>query len=266
MFSEVILFVKTDRYFDLIEWINYYNKIGFDHIVIYDNESSINIRNICKSYNIEYHKITGFINQSALMKEHYNNTLADWIYFADLDEFLWFDQKKYKNINDAITKKSEELNTDIIGIYWIKISNYRAIKSRADSADTTQIKTFKYINPLFEHESWLKLIYKTNKQIDNFNVHYITPYNLIKTVSNNTDFIIKKYNYLNDDFLIYHYFFRSYDEYYYKLFNTVHINKNVILNKLYNIKDFTFDEYNFLVNEQQYIKYTNNIYNILYDN
>lgn len=266
MFSEVILFVKTNRYFDLIEWINYYNKIGFDHIVIYDNESSINIRNICKSYNIEYHKITGFINQSALMKEHYNNTLADWIYFADLDEFLWFDQKKYKNINDAITKKSEELNTDIIGIYWIKISNYRAIKSRVDSADTTQIKTFKYINPLFEHESWLKLIYKTDKQIDNFNVHYIKPYTLIKTISNNTDFIIKNYNYLNDDFLIYHYFFRSYDEYYHKLFNTVHINKNVILNKLYNIKDFTFDEYNFLVNEQQYIKYTNNIYNILYDN
>lgn len=269
-FSEVVLIVKTDYSYNLVEWINYYNTIGFDHIVIYDNDSSVNFKNITELYsNVNYIKIDFFV-QSELFKTHYKATQAEWVYFADLDEFLWFDLTKYKNVNDFIVKKSTELNTNIIGIYWIKIGSNKVIEHRDNSINTTQIKTFKYINPKYESESWLKLIYKSNVNINEFNIHFVNPITLIKDIHNNIITIdnikVNNYNYINDDCLIYHYFLRSYEEFYNKLYKTNHINKCIPLYKYYNIYQFTLTDYKKILYHQQYLKYTNNIYSILYDN
>ena len=60
-FSEVVLLVKTAYYYDIVEWINYYKKLGFNHITIYDNESSVDLMSLCNNYGeyITYKKIIG---------------------------------------------------------------------------------------------------------------------------------------------------------------------------------------------------------------
>ena len=62
MTSEVVLLIKTNYYYDTIEWIEYYKKLGFDHITIYDNESPVDIESLIKQYNnISYSKMRIFV-------------------------------------------------------------------------------------------------------------------------------------------------------------------------------------------------------------
>ena len=79
MTSEVVLLVKTSYYHDTVEWIEWYKKLGFDHITIYDNESTIDFNTIIVKYSdyVTYNKIVGFPDQLKLELEHYNKTKYD---------------------------------------------------------------------------------------------------------------------------------------------------------------------------------------------
>jgi hypothetical protein len=251
MISEVVIITNTNKKYDLCELINYYNIIGFDKIVLCDSISKLDLNVFSKLYkNVEYFKNTHY-NQVELFNYFYNHSTADWIYFADDDEYLWFDQAKYKNVNDFIENKSKELNTNNFGIYWVKINNFNAIYKRDfNNPEESQVKLFKYINPFYEPESWIKGIYKTNQNLDFFYIHRCNPLNNYKTIDNKiySNIRFNNYKYINNDAIIFHYFFKTYEEF-----------KN-------KYKNITYDQYITLIYNQQYIKETNKIYNILYDN
>lgn len=103
MTSEVVLLVKTSYYHDTVEWIEWYKKLGFDHITIYDNESTIDFNTIIANYSdyVTYNKIVGFPDQLNLELQHYKQCKYNYVFFADADEFLWIDPK-YKNINEYL--------------------------------------------------------------------------------------------------------------------------------------------------------------------
>lgn len=251
MISEVVIITNTNKKYDLCELINYYNIIGFDKIVLCDSISKLDLNVFSKLYkNVEYFKNTHY-NQVELFDYFYNKSTCDWIYFADDDEFLWFDTTKYKNVNDFIEKKSAELNTNNFGIWWVKINNFNAIKSRNyDNPEESQVKLFRYINPIYERDSWLKGIYRTKQDINFYYIHRCEPLKDYKTIDNKEYFSIQtdNYKYTDNDAIIFHYFFKTYDEF-----------KN-------KYKNITYDQYATLIYNQQYIKETNKIYNILYDN
>lgn len=250
MKSEVIICTNTNKLLDFIELIKYYDIIGFDKITVCDNNSPLDLNSILKPFK----KVNVFknekLNQVELFDYTYNFSTSDWVYFADDDEFLWFDQNKYKNINDFIVKKSAELNTDNIGIYWVKVNNYNAIEKRDfNNPEHTQVKLFRYINPAYEPDSWIKGIYKTKQNINFYYIHFPTPLNNYKTVKNiifdRPNIIQRPYDYRNDDALIFHYYFKTYAEFYEK----------------YKI---SLNDYYVLIYNQQYIQKTDKIYSILY--
>lgn len=100
---------NEDNYIE--EWISYHLKLGFDHIFIYENNWSCNLKN-------EFITKIPF-NGSTKQLQAYNNFIQkysdeyQWAAFFDVDEFLIL--KKNKNIKDFISNYDEYNG---IGINW----------------------------------------------------------------------------------------------------------------------------------------------------
>jgi len=94
------------------EWINYNKKLGFDDIIIYQNDwrTPIDDPNVIK---IEFDGVNQQLNS---YKHFINNNYGkyDWVAFFDVDEFLVL--KKHNNIKDFISDYSE---FNGIGINWV---------------------------------------------------------------------------------------------------------------------------------------------------
>lgn len=79
----------------LREWIDYHLNLGFDKIIIYDNNHSgdNSQKNIIKSHSdkVIYKDFQGIFNcsqQSEAYTDAWINNSCDWICFLDIDEFL----------------------------------------------------------------------------------------------------------------------------------------------------------------------------------
>lgn len=264
-FSEIVLLTHSSYYYDIVEWIEYYEKLGFDHITIYNN-GELDLSNFIKKFkNISYQIIKGWPNQLYLELNHYNKSNYEWIYFCDDDEFLWLDDK-YKNINDFLIKKHAELECDNIAIHWVKISGNPCPIDRKDTPDTTQIKTFHYIQEI-ENDSWIKCFYHKGQNIEQMQCHYCYPFNITKDVNNNlftnfSDCRTLNYDYQKDDCLIYHYYHKSYMEFIKKMQSADAVYQNIkYINKFPECDFKTHYNYFRLLYNIGYCKYDNKIEN-----
>lgn len=278
MISEVVLLTKCNYLNDFIEWINYYKKLGFNNLVVYDNESTVDIKTICESNHISYKLISGYPDQINLYTNHFKNSTADWVYFADDDEFLWFDFKKYKNVNQLITAKITELNCDIsFGVFWVKLSSNIVLNLRDDLPDTTQIKTFKY-RQIIEDESWCKCFYNTKYKNnitkidchilkwDNTEPPKIKDTNGTLIVSSTEKYKIIGYTKLTTaDCKVYHYYHKSWNEWYTKVRR---LNAATGENNSVKFATQQYDDenkYKKLLSIMQYNTLDLNVFNILYE-
>ena len=110
------------------EYIEYYKRLGFDHIFIYDNNDpndekfSDVINEKYKSFVTIYDNINDSIkNQSMAFTQCYRNNKNkyDWILMADMDEYLVIVNDKLKNyLNKEIFKKC-----DFIKIHWLLVTD-----------------------------------------------------------------------------------------------------------------------------------------------
>jgi len=94
------------------EWINYNKKLGFDDIIIYQNDwrCSIDEPNVIT---IDFDGV----NKQREAYHHFiqnNYTKYDWAAFFDIDEFLVL--KKHQNVKDFI---SDYLDYHSIGVNWV---------------------------------------------------------------------------------------------------------------------------------------------------
>ncbi|BEV11622.1 glycosyltransferase family 2 protein [Asticcacaulis sp. DW145] len=106
----------------LLEWIAYYRNIGFDKVVVYENNSSDSsaslLKALARSGQIihrpwklgakESPQITAYVD--AIGKAD-----TDWIFFVDCDEFLVLHNTTLKNMLAPIHARS---NVTAIGINW----------------------------------------------------------------------------------------------------------------------------------------------------
>lgn len=105
----VCIVKNEDKYIE--EWVNYHKKIGFDDIIMYQNDwvcqldlpylKKLEIPGFHKQMNAYHHFTTNF-------RKNY-----DWAAFFDCDEFLVL--KKHKNVHEFI---SEYHNDWGIGVNW----------------------------------------------------------------------------------------------------------------------------------------------------
>lgn len=108
----VICLTKAYNKEDFEHWYNYHCNIGCN-VVIYDNESTIDIKQIVRH---NYNYIVGWPDKYKLFDTILNeNKLGinddDYIIFLDDDEYLWYNRLSYSSLYDAITSHFKELDT-----------------------------------------------------------------------------------------------------------------------------------------------------------
>lgn len=124
----VVLIAKNEAPY-IEEWINFHHKQGVSHFIIYDNESTDNLRGVLKPYIdsglVTYHLLKGRRRQN----DAYNMAVHDYgckfkyMAFIDADEFIFVRDENYRdrgfNLYDFIDDfmKSHK-NAGGIGINW----------------------------------------------------------------------------------------------------------------------------------------------------
>ncbi|MDD3151023.1 MAG: glycosyltransferase family 2 protein [Candidatus Gastranaerophilales bacterium] len=97
----------------LDEWISYHLDIGFDHIVIYDNESAVPVKKRKHTTVIPEHRIFEASAEDNCHNDTVKNFDANWIARIDVDEFIVL--KEHANINDFLEPYKEFGG---VGINW----------------------------------------------------------------------------------------------------------------------------------------------------
>jgi hypothetical protein len=98
------------------DWVNYYLKLGFDKIIIYDNMSNPSLKEtINYSDKVEILIDTfAYSNQPVIYQECINNNKdLDWLLLCDADEFIYCKE----NIKNFLSQFSEDTCTILIN--WL---------------------------------------------------------------------------------------------------------------------------------------------------
>lgn len=114
---------NENRY--IVEWVNWYKKLGFSKICIFDNndledeciKDVLNEDDIVEINETYINKNDKFY-QSECYTKFYNEhkTLYDWILFCDIDEFLVLE--RHKTIQEFLSSNKKFDNFDAIAICW----------------------------------------------------------------------------------------------------------------------------------------------------
>lgn len=106
------------------EWIDYYLSLGFDNIIIYDNNdtNSENIADVCKCYDTSIVEIKNVIGIPAKQNKWYSDCYRnvsksfDYVAFFDVDEFLFLPNNM--TIHDFL-ERDKFKNFECIRIPWM---------------------------------------------------------------------------------------------------------------------------------------------------
>ena len=121
----VCLIIKNESQY-LIEWLDHYRNLGFEHFFIYNNSSDVSIKDYFFSIDYQnYHDVTIIdwrdenvaSQQRAYLHCCQNQQNWDFILFCDTDEALQFrfNEKIQDFLEDIISQKGR---IDGVGFYW----------------------------------------------------------------------------------------------------------------------------------------------------
>ena len=132
----VICCIAKNEEGTIVEWINHHINLGFDKVIIYDNNDEFkkdNIHNIVNKY-LSNHKDKIIIKpchdkvsyQTEAYNDFYKNNKFKWCAFIDCDEFIeLFHWKTIKDmVNDNMFKDANQ-----ISIYWKEIGDNDIIEA-----------------------------------------------------------------------------------------------------------------------------------------
>ena len=113
-----------DHYLE--EWLEYNNKLGFDKIILYQNDWRTDIekpylqKEVCDGRNVQVPLYNNVLH---------HNTEYDWIAFIDCDEFIVL--KKHNNIKELIEEYKE--HTNVISLNWFIHGNMGLVNRDCNS-------------------------------------------------------------------------------------------------------------------------------------
>lgn len=136
----IIAIAKNENLY-VKEWVDWHLNIGFDNIVICDNNDEDGER-ISQVIENERVIIKDYVGMSGVQKNAYTyeyfkyKDKYDWICFIDIDEFIFLD-KKYNDIKEFISKFE---NADCIKLCWkiytdetnLDTEDYRVVERLVD--------------------------------------------------------------------------------------------------------------------------------------
>lgn len=118
----VICAIAKFEYNYIYEWVEYHLNLGFDKIIIYDNNDLDGERydellsKFIKKGQVELRDVRGKrAMQRVVYNKFYHEGDFDWVANIDIDEFISPNKLKYKDIKEFLSKYK---NTDAIYLYW----------------------------------------------------------------------------------------------------------------------------------------------------
>jgi hypothetical protein len=192
----------------IIEWVNYYIKIGFDYFIIYDDFSDKPIQEVFNENNIEprlYKIIRADSRQYYLNindKNHNqnvsystffwkNNVLPElvknnieYVFHIDIDEFLYLNT--FKNVQELVQYYQP---FDVLKINWVIFGSAGLLENTSNSV----INTFNKCNPIFSKTTGgLKSLTKVSQIDTHMNISQYGPHclpilknSIVKNIVNN---------------------------------------------------------------------------------
>jgi glycosyltransferase involved in cell wall biosynthesis len=117
----VCLIVKNEEPY-LLEWIAYYRVLGFDQIIIYENNSTDKsaalLASLARAKKIIHRPWKFGANESPQITAYMDalkQVTTDWILFVDCDEFLVTHQETWRQILDKVHNRED---VTAIGVNW----------------------------------------------------------------------------------------------------------------------------------------------------
>ena len=123
--TEAVLLTRYLDSLDLVEWLDHHlNKVKFEHIHVFDNESDYDVKAICDTYNevygdrVSYQKVYGQARQYRLYDAYINGmSSAEWVMPIDDDEYL--DIGDFDSVHDAIMYYKRKFpHMMMLGVRW----------------------------------------------------------------------------------------------------------------------------------------------------
>lgn len=134
-FSEIVLLTRSYYPEELQCWLQWYLDIlHIDHIVIFDNESTIDVKSIIELYSdkIEYHYIHGWPNQHRIYTEYSKESQSQWMVALDDDEYLYLSDKYNYSIQKFLEYFSTKYHKNKIYPLWLNMLSKDPIEKRED--------------------------------------------------------------------------------------------------------------------------------------
>ena len=121
--SEAMCLTRFFTENELRFWLDYHLTLGFDHIHIFDNESSFSCKSICDEYGdrVSYEFISGNARHYKIFDDYVNSDRckSEWIMPIDDDEFLTLNPDICTNVNELIDWYLARFpNSQMFAIRW----------------------------------------------------------------------------------------------------------------------------------------------------
>ena len=180
----VICAIAKFEYNYIKEWVEYHLNLGFDKIVIYDNNDVDGekydelLSEFIEKGQVELRDVRGKLAmQQVVYNEFYHEGDFDWVAIIDIDEFISPNRTKYKNIKEFIEKNS---NADAIYLYWQTFGDngktYPSKKENVSVLKQYNSPANKYClidDALKRQNSWGKSIIKKGLQVKYLHEHFV---------------------------------------------------------------------------------------------
>lgn len=155
------------------EWVEHYKKLGFSHIVLFDNNDvageqfSEVIGDYIKSNYVEVKNVRGLANQQIKCYNDFyhsiDSSIYKWVAFFDIDEFLYLDSNK--NIYQLLEDKKYE-KYDAIAVNWKYFDDNDLVKVENNNYSITRFtREFKENDWDWAQHRFSKRIIKTGKEL-----------------------------------------------------------------------------------------------------
>ena len=207
-FLSLCCIIKDEKYLE--EFIIYHHIVGVEHFYIYDNESSIPIRN--RLNNSFFKKLCTIINIPGKCKqiEAYNHCIkntknvTEWLAIIDGDEYI-VPKQKFWSIRDILTKHN---TAHAIGINWIVFGTSFHKKKQGGFL----IDRYRYCNK--SQNQHIKTICKPRFVKFMGGPHNVELYNPLKNIDVKGNIISGPFNknYTTDILQINHYLLKSHED------------------------------------------------------
>lgn len=205
-YCAICLIAKDEEYY-LKEWCEYHLRIGFDAIIIYDNDSAIPIKDFLKDY-INVGRV--IVHESHGKFEVYTSCIQEyrekykWIAFIDSDEFLF--TKKTDNIKIFLSEY--ECYGGVVA-NWVNFGT-SGLRKRKDNS-----QIFNFILTDEAESSTVKSLVQPAR-VERYGVHgatFLDGYHAVSTdhIPLHNDCYSAPFT--DDKIQINHYFFRTWEDY-----------------------------------------------------